>query len=394
LTAKLLKQQYLRKAILRQLYYGGPLSLADMCIYTNKSLPVVSTAIAALLEEGYIKEHGLAPSTGGRRPVTYLINKDKRSYIFVAAVDQLEVRICAYNLANEPILPTASFPLDLANNGSAIDELIGFLQQIIHSSNLSKAEILGIGVAMPGVYNMKEGKNHTFFPDLENLPKYLGEQLDLPVYIDNDSRAIARAELKFGAAKGYKDVMVVNIGWGIGLGMIVDGALFSGHNGYAGEFSHIPLANTNNLCSCGKRGCLEVGASLLVLVDKARNEMSIGAKSRLEQLFKDESALAGEQLLAAAKSGDPLAISLLAEGGFMIGKGLATLIHIMNPERIVLSGRGASAGKIWLAPIDQAINEFCIPRLAEQTAIVVSTLSKEVQLLGAAALVIEGSVWG
>lgn len=197
------------------------------------------------------------------------------------------------------------------------------------------------------------------------------------------------AELNFGTAKGYKDVMVVNIGWGIGLGMIVDGALFSGHNGYAGEFSHIPLANSNNLCSCGKRGCLEVDASLLVLVEKAKREMMIGAKSKLEQLFQDDHNLSGEHLLNAARSGDPLAVSLLAEGGFMIGKGLATLIHIMNPERIVLSGRGAAAGKIWLAPIHQAINEFCIPRLSEQTTIAVSDLSKEVQLLGAAALVVE-----
>ncbi|GAA4780634.1 ROK family transcriptional regulator [Olivibacter ginsenosidimutans] len=391
MTAKFLKQQYLRKAILKQLYYQGPLSLADVCAHTHKSLPVVSSAINALLEEGYIKEHGLAPSTGGRRPITYLLNKEKRTCILVAAVDQLEVRIGAYNLLNELIVPVNSFPLDLADSRTAIDHLVGFLQQAIQIAQLSKEEILGIGIAMPGVYNVKEGINHTFFPDIANLPNHLSELLAIPVYIDNDSRAIAMAELKFGAAKGYKDVMIVNIGWGIGLGMIVDGMLFSGHNGYAGEFSHIPLANSNNLCSCGKRGCLEVDASLLVLVDKAHREMSFGAKSKLEQLFKDESALAGEHLLAAARSGDPLAISLLAEGGFMIGKGLATLIHIMNPERIVLSGRGASAGKIWLAPVHQAINEFCIPRLAEQTSITVSNTSQEIQLLGAATVVVENT---
>lgn len=389
MTAKILKQQHLRKAILRQLYYNGALSLADLCIMTHKSLPVVSSAVIALSEEGYIVEYGLAPSTGGRRPTTYLLNKEKNSYILSVAVDQMETRICIYNLGNELVQPIKSFRLEIAQHPKPVEELVSCIKDFFIESKLPANQILGIGMAMPGVYNMKEGINHTFFPDYTHLPKQLSRRLGLPVYVDNDSRTIAMAELNFGAAKGYKDVMVVNIGWGIGLGMIVDGTLFSGHNGYAGEFSHIPLANSNDLCSCGKRGCLEVDASLLVLVEKAKKEMTIGAKSKLEQLFKDDSNLSGEHLLNAAKWGDPLAVSLLAEGGFMIGKGLATLIHIMNPERIVLSGRGAAAGKIWLAPIHQAINEFCIPRLSEQTTIAVSDLSKEVQLMGAAALVVE-----
>ncbi|MCL4641144.1 MULTISPECIES: ROK family protein [Olivibacter] len=389
MTAKILKQQHLRKAILRQLYYNGALSLADLCTMTSKSLPVVSSSVLALLEERYIVEYGLAPSTGGRRPITYLLNREKNSFILAVAVDQLETRICIFNLGNELVQPIKSFRLEISQNPIAIDNLVACIKQVLTESKLPADQILGVGIAMPGVYNMKEGINHTFFPDHQHLPKHLSRKLGLPVYVDNDSRAIAMAELNFGTAKGYKDVMVVNIGWGIGLGMIVDGALFSGHNGYAGEFSHIPLANSNNLCSCGKRGCLEVDASLLVLVEKAKREMMIGAKSKLEQLFQDDHNLSGEHLLNAARSGDPLAVSLLAEGGFMIGKGLATLIHIMNPERIVLSGRGAAAGKIWLAPIHQAINEFCIPRLSEQTTIAVSDLSKEVQLLGAAALVVE-----
>lgn len=389
MTAKILKQQHLRKTILRQLYYNGALSLADLCAFTHKSLPVVTSAVTALLEEKYILEHGFAPSTGGRRPATYLINREKKCYLVAVAVDQLESRIAIYDLGNQAIQPVESFRLNLVPDSKAIKELVGVIQETLNKSDVQIDEILGVGVAMPGVYNMKKGINHTYFPDLENLPKYLSKELNVPVFVDNDSRTIAMAELKFGIAKGYKDVMIVNIGWGIGLGMIVNGIIFKGHNGYAGEFSHIPLANSNNLCSCGKRGCLEVDSSLLVLVDKAKKEMSNGAKSSLESLFQDKNILPGEQLLGAAKNGDPLAVSLLAEGGLMIGKGLATLIHILNPERIVLSGRGASAGRIWLAPIHQAINEFCIPRLSEQTTIAVSNLSKEVQLLGAAALVVE-----
>ncbi|QNL52160.1 ROK family transcriptional regulator [Olivibacter sp. SDN3] len=389
MTAKIQKQEDLKRAILRQLYYNGALSLADLCTHTKKSLPVVSTAVNLLLESGYIMEYGLAPSTGGRRPVTYLLDANKKRCIVAVAIDQLETRVCIYNLVNEKVDSLGSVRMDLLNTPSILEELISFIKEMIEKSTFSNDEILGVGIAMPGVYNMKEGINHTFFPDQPYLPKYISKKIKVPVFIDNDSRTIAMAELKFGIAKGYKDVMVVNIGWGIGLGMIVDGIIFRGHNGYAGEFSHIPLANSNNLCSCGKRGCLEVDASLSILVKKAERELANGSKSSLEYLFADKKRLAGEQLLSAAKKGDPLAVSLLAEGGLMIGKGLATLIHIMNPERIVLSGRGASAGRIWLAPIHQAINEYCIPRLAEQTTLAVSDLSQEIQLLGAATLVIE-----
>lgn len=387
MTAKIQKQTWLKQCILKQLYYNRALSFAELCARTNKSLPVVSDAVNALLKDEYIIEHGLAPSTGGRRPATYRLNAQKNRYIVAVAVDQLETKVRVYNLNNKCLYEVESLKLDLACDEGVLQQLIAFIKQTL-GSNFSKKEILGLGIAMPGVYNLKSGTNHTFFPHIENLPRYISESLGVPVFIDNDSRAIAMAELNFGAAKGYKDVMVLNIGWGIGLGMIVDGDIFKGHNGYAGEFSHIPLANSDHLCSCGKRGCLEVDSSLLVLVEKARQEMNKGEKSKLETLFRDTSQLAGEHLLDAAKSGDPLAISLLAEGGRIIGKGLATLIHIMNPERIILSGRGASVGKIWLAPIHQAINEYCIPRLGEQTSIIVSEM-KDAQLVGAASLVIE-----
>ncbi|MNV67536.1 Glucokinase [compost metagenome] len=149
------------------------------------------------------------------------------------------------------------------------------------------------------------------------------------------------------------------------------------------------MSESNKLCSCGKRGCLEVDTSLLVLVERAKSQIADGVSSSLERLFQDESKLPGDHFLEAAEEGDPLAVSILADAAFLIGKGLATLIHIINPKLIVLSGRGAVAGKILMAPIQQAMNEFCIPRLAEHTDIAVSQLATESGLLGAATLVVE-----
>src|SRR5690606_16116326 len=252
--------------------------------------------------------------------------------------------------------------------------------------------VLGIGIGMPGFIDVEKGINASFLrtdADEMGLRDRLTQSLELPVYIENDSSVIAISELHFGAAQGLKDVMVVNMGWGIGLGMIVNGRLFRGHNGYAGEFSHIPLSHTNKLCSCGKRGCLEVDASLLVAVENAKQAIAKGTTSNLQKLFSESQKAEGDLLIEAARMGDQLAVESLSNAAFMVGKGIATLIHIMNPERVVLSGRGAAAGKLLLAPVQRAINEFCIPKLAEQTDIVISNLGYQAELLGAASLIIE-----
>ncbi|WP_251030047.1 MULTISPECIES: ROK family protein [unclassified Pedobacter] len=309
-------------------------------------------------------------------------------------MDQLTSQLTIYDLSNHQVLPTQVIDLDMTESKSA-DTLIEFIDHCIKKSTIDKENLLGIGIGMPGFVNAEKGMNYSFM-QVENdisLQDYLAKKLSLPVYIDNDSSLIALAELNFGEARNLKDVLVVNIGWGTGLGMIINGKLYRGSSGYAGEFSHIPLSNSNTLCSCGKRGCLEVETSLLVMVQKAEAAVKNGEETSLRTLFNDKSKSHVDHFLNAVVKQDPVAISILADAAFQIGKGLATLIHIMNPERIVLSGRGAKAGKMLLPPIQQAINEFCIPRVAEQTEIKCSSLSDEAELLAAASLMVENSLF-
>ncbi|HWW40170.1 ROK family protein, partial [Pedobacter sp.] len=285
-------------------------------------------------------------------------------------------RLVIYNISNAVTLPVKTLELSIEDDPEALDKLASFISSNIYASGIDKEKLLGVGIGIPGFL-------------VTQLADYLAEKLDLPVYIDNDSSLIAKAELHFGAAVGKQDVMVANIGWGTGLGMIINGQLYRGSSGYAGELSHIPLSKTGNLCSCGKRGCLQVETSLLVMTERAKAEIEAGQATSMRELFKNKNRNVGELFLEAASQHDPLAVSILSDAAFLIGKGLATLIHIMNPECIVLSGRGAIAGKILLPPIQQAINEFCIPRIANKTTIVVSDLAADAELLAAASLVIE-----
>lgn len=258
---------------------------------------------------------------------------------------------------------------------------------MIFLSGIDKSRFWGIGISMPGFIDTKKGINHTFLKSKDNnLQNLLSAKLELPVYIDNDSSTIALAELRFGKGFTNKEMMVVNIGWGVGLGMIIKGEIFRGFSGFAGELSHIPLFNNKRLCSCGKRGCLETEASLITLEDKATEAVSNGQLSTME-LWNGKVSI--DTIIAEAIHGDLLAIKLISECAFHIGRAIAVLIHIMNPQTIVLGGKGIQAGKLWLAPIQQAINEYTIPIISKNTEVVLSDLGCGAQLIGSAALVIE-----
>ena len=143
------------------------------------------------------------------------------------------------------------------------------------------------------------------------------------------------------------------------------------------------------MCGCGKSGCLETESSLKVIAEKAVDGLQSGKLSILKNLSLEHIETTSKAVMDAAVRGDKFAVDLLTEAGYNIGKGVAILIHLLNPELIVLSGRGSVAGKLWITPIQQAVNEHCIPKIAEDTKIVISSLGYEAELIGGAALVME-----
>lgn len=383
------KTQSFRKRIIKLLYFENMLSCADLSIKINKSLPLTTKMLTELIKEGSVIENGFAASTGGRRPIMYSL-KPNLMYVVAVSMDQLITRIVIMDLQNRYITEIEKFELPLHNNRQALSQLTQKIKAYISRSGIAKSKIIGIGIAMPGFVDFIKGINYTFLPvEATSITQYISDKIKLPVFIDNDSSLIGLAELKFGAARKKKNAMVINVGWGVGLGLILNGELFRGQDGFAGEFSHIPLFDNNKLCECGKTGCLETETSLLVVIEKARQELKNGKVSLLRELPKDHFEKACEFIIHAAAKGDKLAVSLLSEAGYHIGRGVAILIHILNPEIVILSGRGSAAGKVWHAPLQQALNEHCIPRLGANTEIKISALGYHAELIGAAALVME-----
>lgn len=378
----------LKYRLVRQLYFSGVASCNDLSESLGKSLPHIAKSLYEMIDEGYVVERGYAPSNGGRPPLIYALKPD-RMFMLSVAVDQLYTRIGILDLASQFLFPVETIELKLLNNKDALAILTKALIKVLGRMGKDRKKIIGAGISMPGFVNTRSGINFTYLPtnSKESLRDYLERHLHIPIYVENDSSVLALAELKMGLAKNLQDVMVIDIGWGIGLGMIVNGALFRGHTGYAGELSHIPISESNTLCDCGKRGCLETEATLRVVANKAMEEIRAGKVSSLKPLDNPEKM--SDAIMAAANHGDQYAIELLSEMGFKIGKAIAILIHIVNPELIILGGRGTEVGKILISPIQQALNKYCIPKLSEHTGVKVSQLGHEASLLAAAALVME-----
>lgn len=386
----LLKNNRYKRQVQKHLYFEKELSLSDLSVLTDKSIPLTTRVLNELIEEGVVVESGYANSTGGRRPLVYSLKSDIL-YIVSVAMDQLVTRIAILDMQNNYFMEPQRFELPLSNNPDALSQLTKHINSYILASGISKEKIAGIGIGMPGFVDVTKGINHSFLKTKANssIVSTVEAAVGVPVFIDNDSSLIALAELKFGAARSKQNVMVVNIGWGIGLGMVVKGELFRGNNGFAGEFSHLPLFSNNKMCSCGKSGCLETETSLFIVTEKAIRGLEEGRASLLKDLSVEHAEDSSKAIMEAATRGDKYAIELLSEAGYHIGRGISILIHLFNPELIVLSGRGSVGGKMWLAPIQQAINEHCIPKIAENTHLEISSLGFHAELIGAGALVMD-----
>jgi len=365
------------------LYYNKVLTSADISNYTGKSIPHVIKVLNELIKEGYVAEKGFANSSGGRKPLNYSLVPNTH-YLLSVAMNQYSAQMVVVDMNNNFVSKVASYEFDIYLLQA--ETFVDYLKHFIKDSNIPQANILGIGITMPGFVDTKKGVNYTFLKTGgQTLVEYIQQNILIPVFLDNDSTAIALAEQKFGVAADIKNVMVLNLGWGIGLGMILNGQIFRGNNGLAGEFSHIPLFKNGRLCNCGKHGCLETEASLIAVTATAKQGIKQGQTTSLAN-YKDINA---DIIIAEAIKGDRFSVKLISEAAYHVGEGLAILIHLMNPAAIVLSGKGSIVGKLWLAPIQQAINEHCIPMLTHHTELIISNLNTKAQLIGGAALVVE-----
>lgn len=377
------KRYQQKKDIIGFLYKMGELSKPEICRLTNMTTPTISRIIDELIEEGWVTDRGQGMSIGGKRPHIFSLNPDA-AYIMGVDAGREHLKIAIFNLRKEIIGEIKTYP-SILEEGKTNEENLQYIKDRINQAlselNIPYNKIKVAGFAIPGLID-SDGNAFTYFVyEDTNIKKVLEKMLGMPVFIDNDSKTMALAEHSFGVAKGISDALCISVNECIGLGMILNSQPYTGFKGMAGEFGHIRISGLNGQCYCGKVGCLETVASGRAIVRSANEAIRKGVKTAIETLAGGEEITLGT-IIKAAQQDDIFAIDLLQKAGEKIGEGISTLIHLFNPQVLVIGGEIADSGDLIIAPIQQILNKYTLTRLKNQCEIKLSDLNSHSTIMG------------
>ena len=265
------------------------------------------------------------------------------------------------------------------------------IKDIMQESNQSSKTIEAIGFGLPGQIDYKEGvvKNLPNIPGWVDIPlsKIIEDEFQIPTKLDNDVRCAALGELNFGAGKGCENLICITVGTGIGSGIILNGKLVRGAANAAGEIGHIKMQmNGGPLCGCGDYGCFEAFASGPAIVTMAKEYISGGKSAKYKEMATD-GIITPYIVAQAALQGDTVSIQIFKQIGKIIGIGLASVVNLLNPEKIIIGGGVADAGEILLEPIRQTIQDRAMPIQAKSVKVVPAQLANAAGVIGASLLI-------
>jgi predicted NBD/HSP70 family sugar kinase len=384
-----LKRYRLRMQIMGLLYEKGLLSASALSKATNVSLPTVRSIIDDLSSENVVKAIGMGDSKGGRKPVIFGLAEDAY-YILAVEMGHFRAKVVIFNCLNQEITPIQEIETNI--DDAELDvKLFGAYHQVLSQSSIKENQIEAIGVCMPGLIDTATGINHTIKSNAyRNISERLTNRFGKRVYIENDARMQAMGEFIFGKARNTRNALVVNWSWGLGLGMILNGSVYSGATGFAGELSHIRVMENGELCDCGKRGCLQTIASARKLLELAQEEVQKGTVSQLTTRFRNNPhTMMPFDIINSARKGDELSISLLNKISTNLAWGLSILIQLYNPELIVLNGPLTQASQYVRIPLKQALNQYCLENISSNVKIEISEMGEHSGLLGVAVMVFQ-----
>lgn len=378
-----------RTAVLRELLFGGPTSRAALAATTGISTATVGVVVSELIDEGLLVDVGAEESAGGR-PRTLVGMAAGRGLAVGVDLGERGLRVESFDLTWQQrsatfveLQPGAIAPADL------VDHIGGAVERVVAEANAPDAVLLGIGVSVPGIVERTaRAEVHAAGLGWDGLPlgALLAERMPAPVVVDNGAKAMGQAELWFGAARGSADAVVALLGIGVGAAVITGGRLYRGSRSSAGEWGHTPIVVDGDACRCGSRGCLEayVGESAILrrwaAVGGTPSVDGASDTDRIEALFRlaDNDAAAGAVVDDVAR---------------YLGAGLATLVNLFNPERIVLAGSvGLRLTPAILDRVSAAARRYALPQPFESAQLVQGRLGDDAVALGAATLVVDAQL--
>jgi glucokinase-like ROK family protein len=368
-----------KSLVLTRIQAESPLSRADISERTGLNKGTVSSLVAELIDEGFVLEIGHGESSGGRKPVLLLFN-NQAGYAVGADLGVGELRTALTNLSGEIVFEELT-PLKDLSAKAVIRDLGDAIERAIKAAPPSPYGVVGIGLAVPGIVN-DEGMI-LFAPNLNwsqiRISNELSNRFQIPVMIDNEANCGAVGERQYGRGQGLSDLLYISVGAGIGIGMIMNGALFRGMNGFSGEAGHTTIEVNGKPCRCGNRGCWELYASEQALIEEAR-QLDV-----IRDLAPDQEL---DRMLELADQGLPEAVELFRRIGQYLAVGMTNLIHTFNPKSVIIGNRFSGAAR-WLdKPVREEVERRALPYHRQGLELMFSELGSRSAVLGASYMVI------
>lgn len=383
------KWHMLRQGITRRLLSEGNATIAELSTELQSSVPTVTKAINELLTEGYVLDMGKITNSGGRRPSLFSINPTC-AYFLGVEVGNASVSIGLQNIKNEFISIELGTSFILENTTESLIDFCNLINSFIEDTSVDKKMIVGLCINFSGRINSKEGFSYNyFFSENRPLSEMISEQLDLPVHLENDTRAMAFGEYSKGVVDDEQNIIFLNFSWGVAIGMITDGKLYYGKSGYSGEFGHSNIFDNGIMCQCGKIGCLETEISGWSLVNQFKEALSEGKQSRV---VLDDHPLALQHhaiISGAINLEDTLCIDLVTRQSEKMGRYLSILLNIFNPDLLVIGGDFAQLGDYTLLPIQSALKKHSLGLVNRDMKLKKSSLGRRAGVIGACCVVKE-----
>ncbi|MDG4757739.1 ROK family transcriptional regulator [Micromonospora sp. WMMD710] len=371
-----------RSALLTKLFLDGPLTRQDLVRSTGLSQPAVSNVVADLIDEGLVAEAGAAESDGGR-PSMLLRIAPRFAFVIGVDVGETRVRVELFDFAMT-LLASIEYPLDPARTEPDLvaGHVLAGIDAVTGQAGVAPADVLGVGVGVSGVVEQGvEAVVHAQALGWDRVPleRLIGAGTDLPLHIDNGAKTLGQAEMWFGAGRGARHAVFALVGSGVGASVVTNGATYRGASSSAGEWGHTTLVYGGRACRCGARGCLEAYVGAEAIIDRYRE----ARRGRAVPGEDEESQLA---VLVAAATSSATARRVLDDTAGYLGAGVANLINLFNPERVVLGGWAAMALGDLLPAVREAAGRQALRQPYEQASIELCRLGVDAVALGAATL--------
>ncbi|MGW1341210.1 ROK family transcriptional regulator [Kribbella sp. NPDC002412] len=366
-----------RAALLTTIYREGPLSRHELGLRTSLSAASVSNLVSELIAEGVVEEAGSVDSEGGRPRVLLRVAPTFR-YVVGAEVGETRVKVELFDLAMN-VLASADHPIDAPQPSVVVKHVLEGLSTVIASSGVRSDLILGVGVGVAGVVEGNAVVDaQTLGWDAVPLRQMIAEGTEIPIQVDNGANMLGQAEMWFGAGRGATDAVVALVGSGVGAALVADGSSYRGTRSSAGEWGHMTIAYGGRQCRCGALGCLEAYAGAEAVLERYREAGGTISAT-------DEEAAFVELLDAVGTS--EVAATIVDETVGYLAAGVANLVNLVNPERIVLGGwAGLLLGERYLDDLRSAVGQHALRQPYSQVSIELCELGRDAVALGAATL--------